>query len=90
MTVSGSGINFGIYSDFKKYDTIAASSSGNSKKFKTIFIPLASGEKEIPAASLSFFSPLKKQYETIKTPPQKITVKGCPYIPKEMLKINQK
>ncbi|GHT06398.1 hypothetical protein AGMMS5026_02120 [Endomicrobiia bacterium] len=83
VTVSGSGnmksisdINFGVYNDFKKYDTIVESTSGNSKKFKTIFIPLVSGEKEIPAASLSFFSPLKKQYETIKTSSQKIIVSG--------------
>ncbi len=83
VTISGSGnmksvsgINFSVYSGFKKYDTIVVNTSGDSKKFKTIFIPLVSGEKEIPAASLSFFSPLKKQYGTIKTQPQKITVSG--------------
>jgi hypothetical protein len=80
---SASSINFGVYDSFKKYDTIIANTSGNSKKFKTIFIPLMPGEKEIPAVSLSFFNPVKKQYETIKTPPQKITVSGMAVYPKE-------
>ncbi|MCA6080085.1 MAG: BatD family protein [Endomicrobium sp.] len=90
VIVSGSGnmksvsnINFGVYDSFKKYDTIIANASGNSKKFKTIFIPLMPGEKEIPAVSLSFFNPVKKQYETIKTSPQKITVSGMAVYPKE-------
>jgi hypothetical protein len=97
VTVSGngnmksvSGINFGVYSGLKKYDTIFASTSGNSKKFKTIFIPLVSGEKEIPAASLSFFSLLKKQYENHKDIVAKNHHKWGPYIPKKMLNINQK
>jgi hypothetical protein len=85
ITVSGNGnmksvgnIHFGNYSDFKKYDTVVANVSDNSKEFKTIFIPQLPGEKEIPAASLSFFNPAKKQYETIKTQSQIIVVRGEP------------
>jgi hypothetical protein len=83
VTVSGNGnmksipnIHFDDYSDFKKYDTIVANTSDNSKEFKTIFIPQLPGYKEIPAASLSFFNPIKKQYETVKTQSQKIVVRG--------------
>ncbi|MDR0956803.1 MAG: BatD family protein [Endomicrobium sp.] len=73
---SVSGINFCAFDGFKKYDTIVATASDNLKEFKTIFIPLTTGVKEIPVASLSFFNPVKKQYETIKTQPQKINVSG--------------
>jgi hypothetical protein len=81
VTVSGNGnmksikdIKFNSYDGFKKYDTIVANTSDNSKEFKTIFIPLTAGEKEIPSASLSFFNPAKKQYEDVKTQPLKITI----------------
>ncbi|MDR3256387.1 MAG: BatD family protein [Endomicrobium sp.] len=84
VTVSGNGnmksvssINFNNYDDFRKYDTIVANTLDNLKEFKTIFIPLVSGEKEIPVAKLSFFNPIKKQYKTVETQPHKITVKGA-------------
>ena len=85
VTVSGNGnmksianIHFDDYSGFKKYDTIVANASDNSKEFKAIFIPQLPGDKEIPAASLSFFNPTKKQYETVKTQAQIIVVRGEP------------
>jgi hypothetical protein len=85
VTVGGSGnmksikdIKFNSYDGFKKYDTIVANTSDNSKEFKTIFIPLTAGEKEIPSASLSFFNPTKKQYEDAKTQPLKITISTKP------------
>jgi hypothetical protein len=85
ITVEGNGnmksvsnIHFEDYSGLKKYDTVVANVSDNSKEFKTIFIPQLPGEKEIPTASLSFFNPAKKQYETIKTQPQVIAVRGEP------------
>jgi hypothetical protein len=85
VTVSGEGnmksikdIKFNSCDGFKKYDTIVANTSDNSKEFKTIFIPLTAGEKEIPYASLSFFNPAKKQYEDVKTQPLKITVSAKP------------
>jgi hypothetical protein len=85
VTVSGNGnmksiasIHFDDYNGFKKYDTIVANTSDNSKEFRAIFVPQLSGEKEIPAASLSFFNPTKKQYETIKTQAQIIVVRGEP------------
>ncbi|MDR2351154.1 MAG: hypothetical protein LBD56_00520, partial [Endomicrobium sp.] len=34
------------------------------------------GDKEIPAASLSFLNPTKKQYKTVKTQSQIIVVRG--------------
>lgn len=55
LTVIVSGINFNAYDGFDKYDTIIANTNDNSKEFKTIFISLVPGEKEIPATSLSFF-----------------------------------
>jgi hypothetical protein len=83
VTISGYGnmksintINFDRCDDFKKYDTVAADISETTKEFKTIFIPIVPGEKEIPIATLSFFNPTKKQYATIKTQPQKISVSG--------------
>jgi hypothetical protein len=82
VTVSGNGniksvadIHFDDYSGFKKYDTVVANVSDNSKEFKIIFIPQLPGDKKIPAASLSFFNPLKKQYETIKTQPEIVFVR---------------
>ncbi|MDR1244605.1 MAG: BatD family protein [Endomicrobium sp.] len=85
VTVSGNGnmksianIHFDDYNGFKKYDTIVANTSDNSKEFRAIFIPQLPGEKEIPSASLSFFNPIKKQYETIKTQAQIIVVRGEP------------
>jgi hypothetical protein len=85
VTVKGSGnmksvgnIHFSDYNGFTKYDTVVTSVSDNSKEFKTIFIPQLPGEKKIPAVSLSFFNPVKKQYETIKTQPQAIVVTGEP------------
>jgi hypothetical protein len=83
VTISGNGnmksivnVHFDDYSGFKKYDTIVANTSDNSKEFRAIFVPQISGKKEIPAASLSFFNPAKKQYETIKTQSQIIVVRG--------------
>ncbi|MDR3071167.1 MAG: BatD family protein [Endomicrobium sp.] len=83
VIVSGNGnmksvrdINFTDCRDFRKYDSMVANTSGDSKEFKVIFIPLTPGEKEIPSASLSFFNPNKKQYKTIKTQAQKVTISG--------------
>ena len=83
VTVSGngnmksiSGINFDLYDGLRKYETIVSNTSDNAKEFKTIFIPLISGEKEIPSATLSFFNPLKKRYEIIKTQRIKIQTTG--------------
>ncbi|MDR3306653.1 MAG: BatD family protein [Endomicrobium sp.] len=83
VTVSGDGnmksvadIRFDDYSGFKKYDAIVANALDNSKEFKIIFIPQIPGDKQIPAASLSFFNPAKKRYDTIKTQPQIIVIRG--------------
>ena len=83
VTVSGNGnmksisdINFDLYDGLRKYETIVSNTSDNAKEFKTIFIPLISGKKEIPSATLSFFNPLKKQYEIIKTQSIKIQATG--------------
>jgi hypothetical protein len=73
---SVSGINIGSYKGFKKYETIVSNDSENLKEFKTIFIPLGAGLQEIPSVNISFFNPVKKKYETIKTPAQKIEVTG--------------
>jgi hypothetical protein len=71
-------IHFSDYNGFKKYDTVVAKVSDTSKEFKTIFIPQLPGDKKIPAVSLSFFNPTKKQYEIIKTQPQTVVVTGEP------------
>jgi hypothetical protein len=83
VTVSGngnmksiSGINFDLYDDLHKYETIVSNTLDNAKEFKTIFIPLISGEKKLPSATLSFFNPLKKRYEIIKTHSIKIQATG--------------
>ncbi|MCA6070435.1 MAG: BatD family protein [Endomicrobium sp.] len=83
VTVSGNGnmksvsnINFDLYDGLRKYETIVSNTLDNAKEFKTIFIPLISGEKKIPSATLSFFSPLKKRYEVIKTHSIKIQATG--------------
>ncbi|MDR3124278.1 MAG: BatD family protein [Endomicrobium sp.] len=71
-----SGINFASYEGFKKYETIISNDSENIKEFKTIFIPLVAGVQEIPSASIAFFNPAKKKYETIKTAAQKVEITG--------------
>ncbi|MDR1243972.1 MAG: BatD family protein [Endomicrobium sp.] len=71
-----SGINFASYEGFKKYETIISNDSENIKEFKTIFIPLLAGVQEIPSASIAFFNPVKKKYETIKTAAQKVEITG--------------
>ncbi|MDR2395061.1 MAG: BatD family protein [Endomicrobium sp.] len=83
VTVKGNGnmksvssINVGSYEGFKKYETIVSNNSENLKEFKTIFIPLVAGVQEIPSVGISFFNPVKKKYETIKTPAQKIEITG--------------
>jgi hypothetical protein len=73
---SVTGVKFDSYEGFKKYETIVSNDSENVKEFKTIFIPLASGSQEIPAVSISFFNPVKRKYETIKTFAQKVEVTG--------------
>jgi hypothetical protein len=85
IAVSGDGnmksvsdIYFADYSGFKKYDTVISKSEDNLKEFKIIFIPQFPGKKEIPSATLSFFNPKKKQYETIKTQPKMIIINGSP------------
>ncbi|MCA6071120.1 MAG: BatD family protein, partial [Endomicrobium sp.] len=83
VTVSGNGnmksingINFDLYDGLRKYETIVSNTLDNAKEFKTIFIPLISGEKKIPSATLSFFNPSKKRYEIIKTQSIKIQATG--------------
>jgi hypothetical protein len=71
-------IYFADYSGFKKYDTVISKSEDNLKEFKIIFIPQLPGKKEIPPATLSFFNPKKKHYETIKTQPKMIIINGRP------------
>ncbi|MDR2066340.1 MAG: BatD family protein [Endomicrobium sp.] len=71
-----SSINFASYEGFKKYETIISNDSENIKEFKTIFIPLVAGVQEIPSASIAFFNPVKKKYETIKTAAQKVEITG--------------
>ncbi|MDR2437516.1 MAG: BatD family protein [Endomicrobium sp.] len=85
ITIKGSGnmksvgnLHFSGYNGFKKYDTVVTNVSDTSKEFKTIFIPQLPGDKKIPAVSLSFFNPAKKQYEIIKAQPQTIAVTGEP------------
>ncbi|MDR0617330.1 MAG: BatD family protein [Endomicrobium sp.] len=71
-----SGIKFASYEGFKKYETIISNDSENIKEFKTIFIPLVAGVQEIPSASIAFFNPIKKKYETIKSAAQKVEITG--------------
>jgi hypothetical protein len=73
---SVTGINFDSYEGFKKYETIVSNDSENVKEFKTIFIPLISGSQEIPGVSISFFNPIRRKYETMKTTAQKVEVTG--------------
>jgi hypothetical protein len=70
------GINFASYEGFKKYETIVSNDLENIKEFKTIFIPLVTGVQEIPSASIAFFNPVNKKYETIKTAAQKVEITG--------------
>ncbi|MDR3111924.1 MAG: BatD family protein [Elusimicrobiota bacterium] len=73
---SVSSIKLKTDNNFKKYDTITSNQTEAQKEFKTILLPLAPGQKEIPPASLTFFNPSSKKYETIETEPILIDVSG--------------
>ncbi|MDR0978026.1 MAG: BatD family protein [Endomicrobium sp.] len=70
------GLNFDNDSSFKRYDAVVSDLSDNVKEFKIVFVPLVPGSRQIPSASLSFFDPVKKRYETLKTAPQAVVVSG--------------
>ncbi|MFV0483089.1 MAG: BatD family protein [Bacteroidales bacterium] len=70
-----------IPSDFESFDpeitsnisSTAAGTSG-SKTFKYVFIPRTAGDYEIPAMTMSYFDPSKKDYVRLSTKPYKIKV----------------
>ena len=47
---------------------------GGTKIFEEVFIPRRAGKLTIPAVSLNFFDPVKKQYRTVTTKPIVLTV----------------
>ncbi|MGE4384362.1 MAG: BatD family protein [Endomicrobiaceae bacterium] len=68
--------------DMKKYATsVYTDNKGfkNSKKFKSVIIPLIAGEKIIPAVSFSYFDPDSKEYVFIKTQDIKVNISSGVY-----------
>lgn len=69
--------------DMKKYATsIYTESKGftNSKRFKSVIIPLMEGEKTIPEVSFSYFDPDLKEYVYIKTPVITVNISSGVYV----------
>ncbi|MFV0505832.1 MAG: BatD family protein [Bacteroidales bacterium] len=70
-----------VPSDFESFDPditsdIKSSVAGTSgsKTFKYVFIPRAAGDYEIPAMTMSYFDPSKKDYVRLTTKPYKVSV----------------
>ncbi|MDD2524042.1 MAG: BatD family protein [Endomicrobiia bacterium] len=69
--------------DMKKYATsVYTKSKGftNSKRFKSVIIPLIEGEKTIPGVYFSYFDPDSKEYVNIKTDDIKVNISSGVYV----------
>lgn len=61
----------GTSSDVFKKDNVVA----GRKKYEYVLIPRFEGEKTVPAVSLSYFDPVKKSYQTVRSAPIQLEIK---------------
>ncbi len=68
------GTGFEVYEPKSTDNMIRSGSLSGKKSIDYLIIPRTSGIKEIPQLEFSYFSPSKKNYVTLKTPPYKIDI----------------